>query len=91
MKTKLLTICLFLFSSQVFAEGYYCTAELSNYNRPGETQSKIYKREGVHFKRITSENKISKFEITKETDNFIILTRTYKYPDIFVKAKKKKK
>ena len=84
MKTKLLTICLLLYTSQVFAEGYYCTAELSNYNRPGETESKIYKREGVHFKRINSKNKISKFEITKETDNFIILTRTYKYPDIFV-------
>ena len=84
MKTTLLTIYLLLVTSQVFAESYYCTAELSILNRPGETESKVYKRDGSHFKRISSINGIRKFEIIKETGNFIILTRTYEYPDIFV-------
>ena len=79
MKTKLLTICLLLYTSQVFAEGYYCTAELSNFNQPGKTESKIYKREGKKKKKIYGDNKISNFEITKETDKFIILTKTYPF------------
>lgn len=84
MKTKLLTICLLLFSSQVFAETYYCTAELSKFGRPGETESKMYKREGNRFKKINSFNVVSKFEITKETYDFIILTQTYQYSAIYV-------
>lgn len=84
MKTKLLASCLLLVTSQVFAETYYCSAELTNFGRSGEIEYKIYKRDGIHFKKLDSKLEVSEFEIIKETTNSIILNEIYEYPALFV-------
>lgn len=84
MKTKLLAICVLLTTSQVFAETYYCSTELTNFGRSGEFEYKIYKREGIHFKKLDTKLEVSEFEIIQETTKSIILTETYEYPALFV-------
>ncbi len=48
MKT-LITFLILFFSTYAFAESYECTHELSRFDRPGEYETKIYKRNGNVF------------------------------------------
>ena len=78
------------FIKSVIAEKYICSAELSSHGRPGEVETKTYKREGNFFIR-TNKNGEYDHSILKETNNFIILTKTYNYPDLFLTIIDKKK
>ena len=78
------------FIKSAIAEIYICSAELSSFGRPGEVETKTYKRKGSFFVR---NNKKGEYDhsILKETNSFIILTRTYDYPDLFITIIDKKK
>ncbi len=66
---------LILFSLNIFSEEYLCTFP----NQEGLT---TYERIGSEFKR--TQYYVSDFyQITKETEEFIILNQTYDYPDIY--------
>ena len=78
------------FIKSAIAEKYICSAELSSHGRPGEVETKTYKREGNFFVR-TNKNGQHDHSILKETNSFIILTKTYNYPDIFLTIIDKKK
>ena len=71
---KLLIFKLTLFSfisTPVFAETYYCSHELSRYNRPGEVESKMMKRVGGIF----VDGKDFHYKILSETNrNLIVYT-----------------
>ena len=78
------------FIKSAIAEKYICSAELSSHGRPGEVETKTYKREGKFFVK-TNKNGEYDHSILKETNSFIILTKTYNYPDLFVTIIDKKK
>jgi hypothetical protein len=78
------------FIKSAIAEKYICSAELSSHGRPGEVETKTYKREGNSFLR-TNKNGQYDHSILKETNSFIILTKTYNYPDLFITIIDKKK
>ena len=79
-----------LFVKSAIAEKYICSAELSSHGRPGEVETKTYKREGNFFVK-TYKNGEGDHSILKETNSFIILTKTYNYPDLFITIIDKKK
>ena len=77
MKRILLSSILF-FSSQVFSETYICSQELSNFGRPGEVETTIFERNGESFNyEFEGDKRLSKFEITSETETLIILTDVF--------------
>ena len=78
------------FIKSAIAEKYICSAELSSHGRPGEVETKTYKRKGKFFVK-TNKNGEYDHSILKETNSFIILTKTYNYPDLFVTIIDKKK
>ena len=78
------------FIKSAIAERYICSAELSSHGRPGEVETKTYKREGNFFLK-TYKNGEDDHSILKETNSFIILTKTYNYPDLFITIIDKKK
>ena len=78
------------FIKSAIAEKYICSAELSSHGRPGEVETKTYKREGNFFVK-TSKNGQDDHSILKETNSFMILTKTYNYPDLFITIIDKKK
>ena len=78
------------FIKSAIAEKYICSAELSSHGRPGEVETKTYKREGNFFVK-TNKNGQGDHSILKETNSFIILTKTYNYPDLFITIIDKKK
>ena len=78
------------FIKSAIAEKYICSAELSSFGRPGEVETKTYKRKGSFFVRNNEEGEYD-HSILKETNSFIILTRTYDYPDLFITIIDKKK
>ena len=85
---KRIAVIAFLFSSfcsplKVNAEEYLCASDLGAFNRSDEVEVKKYTRRGNSFEK-TSQNGKSNFSILKETNKFIILTKTYQYPDVFV-------
>ena len=60
-----------LISTPVFAETYFCSHELTRYNRPGEVESKIMKRVGDNF--VDGDNMY--YKILSETNiNLIVYT-----------------
>ena len=65
----LLTLFVLLFSSSVFAETYECTHELSRFDRPGEYETNIYKRDGDIFVM----NDFLDFFIAKDSDEILML------------------
>ena len=65
----LLTLFVLLFSSSVFAETYECTHELSRFDRPGEYETNIYKRDGDIFVM----NDTIEFFIAKNSDEILML------------------
>ena len=73
---------------KVIAEKYLCSAELSSHSRPGEVRQTQEKR-----KIFCKNNKNGEYDhsILKETNSFIILTKTYNYPDLFITIIDKKK
>ena len=79
-----------LFIKSAIAEKYICSAELSSHGRPGEVETKTYKRAGNGFVK-TNKYGQGDHSILKETSGFIILTRTYNYPDLFITIIDKKK
>ena len=86
----LLNVFSISFIKSAIAEKYICSAELSSHGRPGEVETKTYKREGKFFVK-TNKNGTYDHSILKETNSFIILTKTYNYPDLFVTIIDKKK
>ena len=68
MKT-LLTLFVLFFSSNVIAEIYSCSHELSRFDRPGEVETKTYKRIGKIFKH----NRGWEFKIIDETEEVLML------------------
>lgn len=87
MNKELKNIILFLFlilvSLNSFSEEYVCSLDLSQIGRGDEMEIKTYERIGSVFKK-TSESGVYILEITKETEEFIILNQTYNYPDIYI-------
>jgi len=68
-KLFIFKLTLFSFISlPVFAETYFCSSELSRYNRPGEVESKIMERVGNSF--VDGDN--SKYKILTETNENLI-------------------
>jgi hypothetical protein len=91
MKT-IFTFFLILCSSVLFAqEKYVCKAELKDFDRPGEYETKTYERSNDVFIR-TNKYGVSTFQITEESKDFILLTlSTDTYPSIYVTFIDKKK
>ena len=77
---KILTSYVFLFYPfNVLSETYLCGGKFYD-----KFELKTYERvEGYFIKEQNSSN-ISKFKILTENNNFLILTKTYNYSDIFV-------
>lgn len=88
----ILTLFLILSSTFLLAqEKYVCTAELKDFDRPGEFETKTYQRSNDVFIR-TNKYGVSTFQITEETKNFILLTlSTESYPSLYVTFIDKKK
>jgi hypothetical protein len=68
-KLLLYTSLLLLFSSNVIAETYSCSHELSRFNRAGEVETKTYKR----IRNIFKHNKGWEFTIVDESKDILIL------------------
>tara|TARA_A100001011_G_C13775186_1_gene620861 strand:+ start:143 stop:493 length:351 start_codon:yes stop_codon:yes gene_type:complete len=79
------TVFLFLIlvSLNSFSEEYVCSLDLSQIGREDEMEIKTYERIGGVFKK-TSDFGVSILEITKETEEFIILNETHNYPHIYL-------
>ena len=71
------------FIKSAIAERYICSAELSSHGRPGEVETKTYRRAGNIFVKNYKDGQ-GDHSILKETSQFIILTETYNYPDVFI-------
>ena len=78
------------FTKNVKSEEYICSAELSAFGRPGEVEIGKYERIGNYF-LATFESGKSKFSILNETSEFIVLAKTYSYPDVFITILDKQK
>ena len=78
----LLTLFVLFFSSNVIAEIYSCSHELSRFDRPGEVETKTYKRIGKIFKH----NRGWEFKIIDETEEVLMLFNysTEPSPHIFI-------
>ena len=77
MKRILLGSILF-FSFQVFSETYICSQELSNFGKPGEIETVVFKRNGNSFNyQFEDHVGVDEFEITAETESLIILTDVF--------------
>tara|TARA_B110000003_G_scaffold257540_1_gene275926 strand:+ start:358 stop:705 length:348 start_codon:yes stop_codon:yes gene_type:complete len=72
---------LILVSLNSFSEEYICSSDLSQIGREGEVEIMTYERVGDSFKS-TSKYGDNYFQVLKETEEFIFLTRTFSYPDI---------
>ena len=73
-------IFLFILSTGALSEEYVCSGMIPS----GDTvEIKTYTRSGNHFIKEHQYGK-SRFEITNEMSDFIILTETYPYSDIFI-------
>ena len=74
-----------LISSFLFSEEYVCSSSLEGFSDPENKKVVLssYDRNGNIFIRTNQYGK-SEFNILKETESFIILTKTYIYPDIFI-------
>ncbi len=81
---------LILVSLNSFSEEYICSSELSQFGREGEVEIITYERVGDSFKS-TSENGVGYLQVSKETEEFILLTRTYSFPSIRIILLHKKK
>jgi len=68
-----------LISLNILSEEYLCSIVLSE---DVEMEIKTYERIGSVFRK-TSLYGESVFQIRKETEEFIILNKTYNYPDIY--------
>ena len=75
-----ITICS---TNKLNSEEYICSASLSDFDRPGEVETKTYKRDGNLFLKTYQYGK-DYFSILKENNEFIVLTRTYNYPSVFI-------
>ena len=74
---KLLFIILIFLPSNAFSETYFCSHELSKYERHGEIETLIFERNGKFFNyQFQGEKEISIYKIIKETDSLIILIDT---------------
>ncbi len=82
MKKTLYFLLITLFSSFLLSEEYVCSSSMEGFSDPENIKVSIstYQRYGNQF--IMDDKNY--FEITKETKDFIILTQTYSYPDIFI-------
>ena len=91
MKKRIYFFLLFLGSivitscstNKLNAEEYICSASLSDFDRPGEIETKTYKRDGNLFLK-TYQYGEDYFSILKENNEFIVLTQTYNYPAVFI-------
>jgi hypothetical protein len=74
-------VCLLLMvTTQVFAETYSCSAELSRYRRQGEVEIKTYKRDGNEFiaKSALSDTRM---KILYESKTDLVLTDVSQFRD----------
>ena len=90
MKIKnFFNIFLCFISINVYAETWSCIASLENFGMPEEYAVNSFERVGdTYMKRGNSVNK--SFDIAQETEEFILLTKTYDYPGILVSILDKK-
>tara|TARA_B100001540_G_scaffold4926_1_gene4347 strand:- start:1067 stop:1441 length:375 start_codon:yes stop_codon:yes gene_type:complete len=74
---KKLSILLLIFFSasctEHVDETYFCSAEMSRFDRPGEIEFMTLKRTGNFFIRSYGKSQESKFKIISETSNFLTL------------------
>jgi hypothetical protein len=79
----LLTLLLFI-STSAMAETWFCAATLEDFNQPDVVESKVYKREGSGFTKISTISGESKMEILNENTKFVALAETFNYPSVFI-------
>ena len=81
---KKLLLLLFLIPNLVMAETWFCAATLEDFNQPDVVESKVYKREGSGFTKISTISGESKMEILNENTKFVALAETFNYPSVFI-------
>ncbi len=81
---------LILVSLNIFSEEYICSSELSQIGRDGEVEIITYERSGDIFIQ-TSHLSVNYLQILEETEEFILLVRTFSYPSIRIIFLNKKK
>ena len=82
-----------LISFNVLSETYVCSQELSNFGRPGEIETLIFKRNGNYFsKEYEGKVEVDIYEIILETESLMILTDVFlkRYLDVVFLNKKTK-
>ena len=70
-------------TNKLNSEEYICSASLVDFDKPREVETKTYKRDGNLFLK-THQYGEDYFSILKENNEFIVLTKTYDYPDVFI-------
>ena len=70
-------------TNKLNSEEYICSASLVDFDKPREVETKTYKRDGNLFLK-TYQYGEDYFSILKENNEFIVLTQTYDYPDVFI-------
>ena len=89
IKIKLfVTLLTCLFSIPSYSEQYNCSALLDDFR--GEVSKRnvefqIIRRNDDYFVELSEENELRKFDITKETNEFLILSKTGEFPTISIK------
>ena len=73
-KYKLFLLSILFVPASVTAESFTCEADLTRYGRPGQTEIKIYQREGGRFVRKGTQKSGSTYmTIVFESDTDIVL------------------
>ena len=81
---KKLLLFLLLIPNLVIAETWFCAATLEDFNQPDVVESKVYKREGSGFTKISTISGESKMEILNENTKFVALAEIFNYPSVFI-------
>ena len=81
MQKLFVTLFFLSLSTEIFSEEYLCSINLSQLGQTGQ-EIKTYKRMGGVFLK-TSRFGEGIFQIAKETEEFIILNKTYNYSSIY--------
>lgn len=80
---------LFFCSGNLYSETWDCIASLENFGLPDEYTTNSFERVGdTYMKKGNSVNK--RYDIAQESEEFILLTKTYDYPGILISILDKK-